>query len=181
MSPGSSPLARGLRNCPRWTTCWMGIIPARAGFTHHCRRASSDSWDHPRSRGVYDCDTTWFDSIGGSSPLARGLRDGGVHGVSLSGIIPARAGFTSVQTAPRSNRADHPRSRGVYRVVGEQRRDGGGSSPLARGLLTAEQRRQYEQRIIPARAGFTSKVMATTQMNRDHPRSRGVYRDAARG
>ena len=30
-------------------------------------------------------------------------------------------------------------------------------------------------RIIPARAGFTSRLRATSSTSRDHPRSRGVY------
>ena len=33
----------------------------------------------------------------------------------------------------------------------------------------------YEQRIIPARAGFTSDVSGIVPGDEDHPRSRGVY------
>ena len=51
-----------------------------------------------------------------------------------------------------------------------------GSSPLARGLPMVARMRRREERIIPARAGFT--VIATSGMSMfwDHPRSRGVYR-----
>ena len=37
-APGSSPLARGLRETPHHARCRVGIIPARAGFTDRSRR-----------------------------------------------------------------------------------------------------------------------------------------------
>ena len=72
------------------------------------------------------------------------------------GIIPARAGFTRAGCAGAPPSADHPRSRGVYisrRKIGAA---GGGSSPLARGLLKPERVELLAERIIPARAGFTA-------------------------
>ncbi len=50
-----------------------------------------------------------------------------------------------------------------------------GSSPLARGLLMSKHVHEYEDRIIPARAGFTPSCLASEARLRDHPRSRGVY------
>ena len=50
-----------------------------------------------------------------------------------------------------------------------------GSSPLARGLLDPSAVREAQDGIIPARAGFTSRLRATSSTSRDHPRSRGVY------
>ena len=50
---GSSPLARGLRS---WIVSfrWRArIIPARAGFTDNPPPVMRNTWDHPRSRGVY--------------------------------------------------------------------------------------------------------------------------------
>ena len=92
---GSSPLARGLR--PLRTLIWGArrIIPARAGFTF--RRLSQFEYvaDHPRSRGVYDEGSEILDFGQGSSPLARGLPLFGSFQGLGSGIIPARAGFTS--------------------------------------------------------------------------------------
>ena len=52
---------------------------------------------------------------------------------------------------------------------------GGGSSPLARGLLAAGAHRHGRVRIIPARAGFTTTRRPTPGPRWDHPRSRGVY------
>ena len=50
----------------------------------------------------------------GSSPLARGLHDSINYNDPITGIIPARAGFTHLlYTFPR-DLWDHPRSRGVY-------------------------------------------------------------------
>ena len=111
---GSSPLARGLLLGRPCTSLCGRIIPARAGFTRGLPPV--DPWypDHPRSRGVYE----YKDSIGGggqgSSPLARGLPDVRQKLADASGIIPARAGFTTLARRMRTRLRDHPRSRGVY-------------------------------------------------------------------
>ena len=70
-------------------------------------------------------------------------------------IIPARAGFTRNFGWENLYTKDHPRSRGVYdaHVIGAFVH--GGSSPLARGLLTSDPHPPRSRRIIPARAGFT--------------------------
>ena len=97
-------------------------------------------------------------ALAGSSPLARGLLTHGGHGGLLSGIIPARAGFTGRPHARRPGRWDHPRSRGVY------------AAPAVDAL--------QDVRIIPARAGFTVPPVAGGAVEQDHPRSRGVYDDS---
>ena len=51
----------------------------------------------------------------GSSPLARGLRMSRSLAEIISGIIPARAGFTRRSREASGEPGDHPRSRGVYR------------------------------------------------------------------
>ena len=50
-----------------------------------------------------------------------------------------------------------------------------GSSPLARGLLAVLVLVSREERIIPARAGFTQHEQDRRGHEEDHPRSRGVY------
>ena len=50
-----------------------------------------------------------------------------------------------------------------------------GSSPLARGLPRAGGFGIFTGRIIPARAGFTVRFGLEVLLERDHPRSRGVY------
>ena len=92
-----------------------------------------------------------------------------------TGIIPARAGFTACPGRRVRRTSDHPRSRGVYPIGRGSSASTAGSSPLARGLLPHSQRAPEPNRIIPARAGFTSQISAWTQSQADHPRSRGVY------
>ena len=192
---GSSPLARGLRHGVLPGSGPPGIIPARAGFTRPKPASSPPPPDHPRSRGVYVikafADSGWL----GSSPLARGLRQvvdglpvvGGIIPARAgftkargrppltSGIIPARAGFTRGCRERQPGQWDHPRSRGVYALEERCLNNPGGSSPLARGLLSWFQSYVQPVRIIPARAGFTSSPAPGPPSSADHPRSRGVY------
>ena len=193
---GSSPLARGLQEVPVADRTVVGIIPARAGFTHLHEADDQPVQDHPRSRGVYAIVCAVLSSLYGSSPLARGLQQRRRRRVTGSGIIPARAGFTIWATVAAFIVMDHPRSRGVYREATCPRRLQEGSSPLARGLRGRQSgpgpastdhprsRGVYlflvvvhplAERIIPARAGFTSRRESGNRTRRDHPRSRGVY------
>ena len=152
---GSSPLARGLH---RWDTVLRynnRIIPARAGYTYRKSRADLRQPDHPRSRGVYLPDGSIFVTVGGSSPLARGLRHDGAGGAHAF--------------------RDHPRSRGVYTRLTTTTGTVTGSSPLARGLLIEIKPEVSDIGIIPARAGFTSIRASILSPRADHPRSRGVY------
>ena len=152
---GSSPLARGLRSTPEQQGSGSRIIPARAGFTATGSANSRTPGDHPRSRGVYTGMLPCSARMAGSSPLARGLRP-----------LPSTGS---------DSRMDHPRSRGVYEPEGGWKPDGTGSSPLARGLLFETGEIGMGVRIIPARAGFTRWLSASTGRPADHPRSRGVY------
>ena len=131
--------------------------------------------DHPRSRGVYLKGTMAITRRSGSSPLARGLHNPDQGPFTAVGIIPARAGFTrmSRKTVPACE--DHPRSRGVYLMRLRINSFAVGSSPLARGLLGVRAAAIRRCRIIPARAGFTSRGRSPFGRRSDHPRSRGVY------
>ena len=131
------------------------IIPARAGFTLRRHFEGAVRADHPRSRGVYVDLLSLPCRGGGSSPLARGLRQ---H----------RPGV------PRPV-LDHPRSRGVYTGPVASAAGASGSSPLARGLQRDGNTRRTRSRIIPARAGFTRRANRRGGLGQDHPRSRGVY------
>ena len=172
---GSSPLARGLPPAPAVTMPWFRIIPARAGFTLPVAGSGRSVGDHPRSRGVYAPGATHTAPRCGSSPLARGLRGRGGGRGRGARIIPARAGFTNRAGAGRIARPDHPRSRGVYALDGSTLVLPPGSSPLARGLLHRALDGAPVGGIIPARAGFTRTVRRAPRLERDHPRSRGVY------
>ena len=152
---GSSPLARGLLDVVRAFEVGAGIIPARAGFTPSGSRPRPGAPDHPRSRGVYESGVRARLYRGGSSPLARGLRDPRRLRRDDAGIIPARAGFTQDCGGPGAPGRDHPRSRGVYLASLPISVDDRGSSPLARGLPGVPADQRGRPRIIPARAGFT--------------------------
>ena len=172
---GSSPLARGLPGGRGTALGWLGIIPARAGFTRGGGALRAYGGDHPRSRGVYRWAHLSCDPFGGSSPLARGLRSGPAADRRQAGIIPARAGFTAPASTSSTRAADHPRSRGVYGVTIPALDPLPGSSPLARGLRVEGGLVAHPCRIIPARAGFTPATEGRTGTRTDHPRSRGVY------
>ena len=174
-TPGSSPLARGLRSSASTRSTRSGIIPARAGFTPPLRPSRLLWADHPRSRGVYDGVDGPATIRSGSSPLARGLQPSGDGGAGDEGIIPARAGFTKTTPGERARRRDHPRSRGVYACGGCPPQGAAGSSPLARGLPSTAGSAAPGIGIIPARAGFTVPASHGAPPPRDHPRSRGVY------
>ena len=151
------------------------IIPARAGFTASTSTTALASGDHPRSRGVYVALPANDRIRDGSSPLARGLRWASTTRRRPAWIIPARAGFTRRTHPWTTDRADHPRSRGVYIIVAASEGGAWGSSPLARGLHRRRVARDHGVRIIPARAGFTVERRGQHLHQRDHPRSRGVY------
>ena len=157
------------------TTRQDGIIPARAGFTISWTRTAIRHRDHPRSRGVYALLAHRRRLNKGSSPLARGLLISSSLFVPAVRIIPARAGFTQDPLPSPDHRRDHPRSRGVYSPAPRGRSSRLGSSPLARGLHVPEVGDSGEDRIIPARAGFTPTWGVRGRGPRDHPRSRGVY------
>ena len=172
---GSSPLARGLQPCGCGAGVSLGIIPARAGFTHRPLPAKRVRVDHPRSRGVYCVFISSVFVLVGSSPLARGLRSHPSGTCGTAGIIPARAGFTPSDSRPRPGGPDHPRSRGVYSMIDLINDMPEGSSPLARGLRDPRRRDRAGEGIIPARAGFTRSPVSARGCWGDHPRSRGVY------
>ena len=131
--------------------------------------------DHPRSRGVYTVLSRLKRTVAGSSPLARGLLFITAYARKKTGIIPARAGFTSECLLWTEPAKDHPRSRGVYRHGDFVNIQGTGSSPLARGLLHQGLPKGSGLGIIPARAGFTRARSSRWFASTDHPRSRGVY------
>ena len=177
---GSSPLARGLRRRSSPGRCSGRIIPARAGFTLNRRPRGPIRGDHPRSRGVYWASEGRPSERRGSSPLARGLHMTHRTQTHPCRIIPARAGFTVVIPASDPLPSDHPRSRGVYRLVRWPAPTASGSSPLARGLPSTSRPKGDCIGIIPARAGFTPPTTRSTPWPWDHPRSRGVYRHELR-
>ena len=152
---GSSPHTRGLRSQWRSSPSPARIIPAHAGFT-----SSPPAPTSPRC---------------GSSPHTRGLLGSRLVSSESLRIIPAHAGFTPSPRSHPTSSPDHPRTRGVYLVMGDVMGDPAGSSPHTRGLREAPLEGVQGEGIIPAHAGFTSGTPWRTSRTRDHPRTRGVY------
>ena len=152
---GSSPLARGTRTLRGWKLWRRGLIPARAGNTRRYRTRDSSEGAHPRSRGEHGVFFCPSHHDMGSSPLARGTRDATVYSVSTHGLIPARAGNTSLGKCATTFMRAHPRSRGEHKVLGASPLAVEGSSPLARGTLTVQVIDGAGAGLIPARAGNT--------------------------
>ena len=69
----------------------------------------------------------------GSSPLARGALFQQTGQLVALGLIPARAGSTTLSQASTICPGAHPRSRGEHISSNPPFKSSGGSSPLARG------------------------------------------------
>ena len=154
--PGSSPHTRGAREGLRQRRQDSGIIPAYAGSTlHHHEIISCSRGSSPHTRGArrgsnrpprYRLD---HPRIRGEHPVAD------VDPESLTRIIPAYAGSTSMR--PRLKRAR------------------GGSSPHTRGARLAGERCHPGVGIIPAYAGSTLIDSVLYFPVGDHPRIRGEH------
>ena len=109
----------------------------------------------------------------GSSPRGRGKLQVGDAGGAGGGLIPARAGKTSGRAASSPRGGAHPRAGGENRafdVLGVGRM---GSSPRGRGKRPDGSRPRNHRRLIPARAGKTSRPRLRSRRRRAHPRAGG--------
>ena len=91
-------------------------------------------------------------------------------------LIPARAGNTCRIFSPLNSKGAHPRSRGEHSSGMGLGGVWVGSSPLARGTHSSDQKRRQRPGLIPARAGNTATPKNTVSGSRAHPRSRGEHR-----
>ena len=132
-----------------------GLIPARAGNTHHEEGSSRGHWAHPRSRGEHGLIGIMGLVLLGSSPLARGTRILDLVEADDRGLIPARAGNTPPHHVQGKEPEAHPRSRGEHRLSSLPVKLPPGSSPLARGTRPLTTLSQNLLGLIPARAGNT--------------------------
>ena len=159
---------------------WRGerLIPARAGNTAVQLENGLRLQAHPRSRGEhFTAGKAVFIAVG-SSPLARGTRCRTRLGCAHARLIPARAGNTPSDSPRVPAYTAHPRSRGEHSVDILSRYAHFGSSPLARGTLTARRNTSPPKRLIPARAGNTARGTGSIWGLAAHPRSRGEHRTA---
>ena len=130
---GSSPHVRGARRLTRVKCSTQGIIPACAGSTSLARLSSCSRRDHPRMCGEhFNCDI-WLLKPRGSSPHVRGAPNLKTDYLPVSGIIPACAGSTPIDSGEMLNARDHPRMCGEHSFGTDGFTGSVGSSPHVRG------------------------------------------------
>ena len=170
---GSSPLTRGKHRGGIRMGAPTGLIPAHAGKTRVLWKHFVNAGAHPRSRGENYYPTGSSVIREGSSPLTRGKRREGRHGLFASGLIPAHAGKTLCGFGCHDRGPAHPRSRGENRPRTGIRAARPGSSPLTRGKPGGRASHLGKVGLIPAHAGKTWTCRGTAWASRAHPRSRG--------
>ena len=111
---GSSPHARGTQTVITKQSEQPGIIPACAGNTHWLPVTVTTPEDHPRMRGEHMFGLHEIAVNEGSSPHARGTRNGIGRLGQTAGIIPACAGNTDLLDGYKHCMRDHPRMRGEH-------------------------------------------------------------------
>ena len=148
---GSSPRARGTRGTREIRRTGERFIPACAGNTRVSAFAA------------------------GSSPRARGTLHPVVGLFAVGRFIPACAGNTTPNRRCPDRSAVHPRVRGEHFPETSHMIRPSGSSPRARGTLSAEQPRRPAWRFIPACAGNTAAKKSAYATDTVHPRVRGEH------
>ena len=111
----------------------------------------------------------------GSSPLARGTRHCRPGEQPRRGLIPARAGNTSVAAPSTPPSQAHPRSRGEHSTHTLPLSLVTGSSPLARGTRRRAPGVLVYHGLIPAHVGNTTRRIRIRHPHEAHPRSRGEH------
>ena len=172
---GSSPLAREIHNLYRQKAGSSRFIPARAGNTASAQRPGRSLTVHPRSRGKYSGRLKTLIFSGGSSSLAREIRDAQGARSHRQRFILARAGNTPPRPRRSSWGSVHPRSRGKYESGEGAASARLGSSSLAREIPKCRQLFTNMSRFILARAGNTAPRACLAGHHPVHPRSRGKY------
>ena len=152
---GSSPRGRGKhygadRRCAR-----SRLIPARAGKTAGPAGRNALLPAHPRAGGENREGCHASPRASGSSPRGRGKRPQGLGGDHRRGLIPARAGKTTLRTGQSTAIWAHPRAGGENCLASVLSCNVAGSSPRGRGKRFGAHQTLASVRLIPARAGKT--------------------------
>ena len=155
--PGSPPHTRGIPISTEATAPAVGITPAHAGNTVLSWHYKLRFRDHPRTRGEYSYTTGRPSHPAGSPPHTRGILLNRRNATLKVGITPAHAGNTISGCSSVWKNADHPRTRGEYRLAQLQAQQQQGSPPHTRGIQFSENRHSLTRGITPAHAGNTLK------------------------
>ena len=171
--PGSFPRVRGKRQVRHQGIIVARLIPACAGKTRRLWAWRPPSPAHPRACGENVLAASSASSTPGSSPRVRGKRDCVRRPAPSRGLIPARAGKTPGSSRARSGRGAHPRACGENPLSSSSFARGSGSSPRVRGKRRPLPHRRRRGRLIPARAGKTSRPRRPPPSRPAHPRACG--------
>ena len=170
---GSSPHARGTLFPMESIRCRTRFIPACAGNANWRFRARCVGTVHPRMRGERGKCSRCPHVQRGSSPHARGTHLNGTHNPEKLRFIPACAGNAARADGRPGLVSVHPRMRGERSAPSRLILVDDGSSPHARGTLTAKKNPQAVRRFIPACAGNAEESQSGRKGGPVHPRMRG--------
>ena len=173
MNPGSSPHTRGTRIPRHPSSPKIRFIPACAGNAGSGVSSSSVSPVHPRMRGERSAGGRPAWACLGSSPHARGTRQGVPPLSEALRVIPACAGNAGTSPASTARHSVHPRMRGERETGTDRLGRVYGSSPHARGTPHRSTRTPCAGRFIPACAGNACGHPAAGSRIPVHPRMRG--------
>ena len=126
-------------------------------------------------RGEHVKQSSPVQTLGGSSPHARGARIQNIVLDPRVRLIPACAGSTSPGTRGATGSRAHPRMRGEHSAAGVLACLVAGSSPHARGAQGSCGEGPVSDRLIPACAGSTVFLPRDELHLRAHPRMRGEH------
>ena len=136
-----------------------------------CRSASQAA--HPRACGENARSPRGAPPATGSSPRVRGKHSRGFSDPPGAGLIPARAGKTTIPLIATAPLWAHPRACGENGPEHRRMLTWLGSSPRVRGKLQQNMRTLALHRLIPARAGKTTPARPQPHHYQAHPRACG--------
>ena len=128
---------------------------------------------HPRAGGENPRSHSTRHEQKGSSPRGRGKPALSCRPRGDRRLIPARAGKTSVNGRTACARTAHPRAGGENVVAETKNFSRAGSSPRGRGKRRPSPITTRAARLIPARAGKTSRTSMSSCSAPAHPRAGG--------
>ena len=181
MIGGSSPRVRGPHGAARECRRQQRLIPARAGTTAARRRNPRRGSAHPRACGDHQQRPAASGGNIGSSPRVRGPRKPARPPRLDVRLIPARAGTTPAGLAQTVAGTAHPRACGDHESSSGSGAGLIGSSPRVRGPRRSAPGAARPPRLIPARAGTTTRSPSSRLSSAAHPRACGDHAESAAG
>ena len=173
---GSSPHVRGTPTAPEAETLRSRFIPACAGNAHPLRACIRCQSVHPRIRGERAGPGSDRTKPVGSSPHARGTRQGLTREPGRHRFILACAGNACAGRPRLPQSAVHPRMCGECLPAASTTSILIGSSPHVRGTPPGYRLPAAQRRSIPACAGNALDGISRKAVNTVHPRMRGEHR-----